>query len=233
MNELSADTLRSLLHCGDQWTDDDLQHRALLVRDCGEKLMSLGATSCSELYVRCQGRIASGNPNLLDTLSNFQAFNDPVRKKALFLLGLNQTTCQWVYTDPDMLDPPVDYHETRGHLRIGTVQIVDTSLAGKVARREEVGEAGDVAIRTAVTEAIRMISARSGFTPMQLHYAFWNLFRSICLRGTPRCRGEIADLVVAEYRHLVEGDACCFRPCCLMADASRALDEHKFDTDWY
>ena len=123
-----------------------------------------------------------GHANLLGSLSTFRAFTDPVHK-LLFVLGLNSATCNWVYQDSELLDPPVDYHEVRGHLRLGTVELLDESLRTSILNGDYVDEAADVAIRTAVTNAIRLVGEYSRYSPMQLHYAFWNLFRGICLKS--------------------------------------------------
>ena len=57
--------------------------------------------------------------NLLNTLGNFSAYRDPVRKKSLFFLSLLRNSGLASFSDDGNLGPPVDYHEVRGHLRIG------------------------------------------------------------------------------------------------------------------
>ena len=68
---------------------------------------------------------------------------------------------------------------------------------------------------------------------MQLHYAFWNLFRSICLRGKPKCRGDLFGLVESDYQSLVKDEKCPFVEFCNSADSDAAIDEYEFPTDWY
>jgi len=230
---LSLGQLRDILRCADQLSTQDLENRAAIVRDCGVVLTRLGVHTLTELYQRSGRRIAGPENSLLTVLRAFRAFNDPVRKKALFLLGLNSATCGWQYEDPDSLDPPADYHEVRGHLRLGTIQLLDQGLLHAVSAGDFVGEPDDIAIREAVTQAIRHVARRSGFTPMQLHYAFWNLFRAVCVRQRPRCRGQLAERLPEDYRRMVEGGECCFVTCCDSVDKERAIDEHRFETDWY
>lgn len=217
----------------DQLSVTDMEHRASLVRDCGVVLGGMGARSFTELYERCGRRIATTDNNLTTMLRLFRAFNDPVRKKSLFLLGLNAATCGWAYEDGESLDPPVDYHEVRGHLRLGTVRLIDDSLRRSIACGDHVDEPADVAIRSTVTQAIRRVSELSGFAPMKLHYAFWNLFREVCLRKQPLCRGKLQDRLPASYRNLVANDSCCFINCCDSAESRNVIDEHRFETDWY
>lgn len=44
----------------------------------------------------------------------------------------------WVFADRDKLGAPVDYHEVRGHLRIGTVQIHDEELRTRLVEGRDV-----------------------------------------------------------------------------------------------
>jgi hypothetical protein len=225
--------LKAVLNCCDQQLSDaDLAERAILVSDCGATLGRQGLHSLSDLYDHC-GAIGADVFDLLSALREFRAFKDPVQKKSLYLLGLNGSTCGWKYRNPQMLDPPVDYHEVRGHLRLGTVRIVDDALREAVTKGNPVDETADVEIRTAVTQAIRRISESSGFAPMQLHYAFWNLFRGICLRQRPVCVGALQGRLPASYSHLVKGDSCCFTGYCSSANSANAVDEHRFATNWY
>ena len=136
--------------------------RTELLRDLGTKMVFHGWNSTDQIYRLCEGRIASETPNLLDTLSLFRAFRDPVRKKSLFYLALMRNTHLWNFADNEHLGPPVDYHEVRGHLRLGTVVIENRELLEKVKMGRLVEEFEDVAIRKAVYDAMMYISQRSG-----------------------------------------------------------------------
>lgn len=210
----------------------DLRHRVALVNGCGRFLSTAGLANVSELYHRCR-RLASGSDGLLAQLSSAEAYGDPVRKKALFLLGLNSATCGWTYADQEPLDPPVDYHEVRGHLRLRTIRVLDAELEAAIFERRPVTEEGDIAIRTAVTEALRRISASASISPTDLHYGFWNLFRTRCTRKKPMCCGEEYPIPPSPYDRLVPDGKCCLIDQCPSALAEHAVDEHVFDTDWY
>jgi hypothetical protein len=197
-----------------------------------------GWENLEDLYRSAHQRIATGSPNLLSLLGRFRAYNDPVHKKAFFLLGLMRNSVGWGYADESELGPPVDYHEVRGHLRLGTVKILDPDLQEKLFRRLPVQEADDVALRAAVSEAISLVARQAQIpNPMRLHYLFWNLFRAVCLRENPHCHsyppnGALPPL----YAHLVgHGDVrrCPFFEVCPSADRADRYLEHSFETDWY
>src|SRR5262249_12820477 len=132
-SSLAVEEVQSLFldpHYGHRLTNPLL--RTELLRDLGTKMLSCGWTNAEQMYRLCEGRIASGSPNLLDMLSMFRAYRDPVRKKSLFFLALMRNTHLWLFVDNEHLGPPVDYHEVRGHLRLGTVVIKDRGLYEKV-----------------------------------------------------------------------------------------------------
>ena len=213
--------------------------RAALVRDLGEVMQRNDWESFEDVYRLAEGRITSGSPNLLGLLSEFRAYNDPVRKKSLFLLGIMGNPGFWKYADTDSLGPPVDYHEVRGHLRIGTVTITDLELRRKLWEHERVNEEDDVEIRSAVHEAIQRIASRPDMpNAIRLHYLFGHIFRAVCLRELPHCRlcPETCGLP-DRYRHLLQLSSdrsqCPFASICESADATERYTEHRFDTDWY
>ena len=115
----------------------------------------------------------------------------------------------WKYRDSESRGPPVDYHEVRGHLRLGTVQITDPTLLQKVREGQIVTLDEDVVLRRAVYDAILTISDSSGVhNASQLHYLFWNLFRGVCLRQTPECFEVTGTCTLPQrYRHFLrDGD---------------------------
>lgn len=218
--------------------------RAELVRDLGATMTRRGWRYFSALYHLAEHRVASGSPHLLELLQEFEAYRDPVQKKSLFLLGLMRNSEGWTYEDEAEIGPPVDYHEVRGHLRLGTVKVRSPQLREKILGRHEVTETEDVAIRSAVYEAIVRVARqldRPEVNPMVLHYLFWNLFRTVCLRHDPWCwtfpEDKDEEVLPNRYQHLVifrsGGRRCPFAQVCASADASIRYVEHNFRTDWY
>ena len=170
---------------GDRLTD--CHGRALLINDLGDMMLSNSWNSADDLFKLTSGYI-DGDLGLSALLGRFRAYSDPVRKKSLFFLSLMQNTGVWQYADPNKLGPPVDYHEIRGHLRIGTVRVLDPDLARRLIEGEQVSVEEDIILRQSVYDAIMLISESSGIrNPSQMHYLFWNVFRSCCTRAKPHC----------------------------------------------
>lgn len=217
----------------------EIDRRAQLVRNLGEVMRFRRWRHLQDLFVQARGRIEIGKPNLIGLLSEFEAFRDPVNKKTFFLLALMKNHAIWRYADPDRLGPPVDYHEIRGHLRLGTVEITCPELLAKLLSRECVEEHEDLAIREAVLRAIMKISEMSGLRdPAQLHYLFWNIFRSCCQRNETHCeRCPPTCSLPARYISLAIQDAvrgCPFRTVCQGAQdpAKRRLIEQSVSIEY-
>ena len=214
-----------------------IPQRTELIHDLGEIMVQNDWSWLEDLYEQSKGRIALGSPNLVELLARFRAYSDPVRKKTFFLLALMRNTGLWVYIDTENLGPPVDYHEIRGHLRIGTVQITDPSLESKLRLEQRVSASDDIEIRTAVREAIMLVSETSGIrNPSQLHYLFWNVFRSHCTRESPNCQGTRESSLPERYRNFayIHGEGSCpFSSICRSVACSDKLQEHVFETEYY
>lgn len=238
--EMSPETLRAIF--ADQQGEcllTDLDGRSRLVRDLGQKMQEMDVTFVQNLFDKCEGRIRSDNPCILEQLSNFEAYSDPVFKKSFFFLSLMQNSGVWSFTDPENLGPPVDYHEVRGHLRIGTVHVESESLRNKLLHKVPVEAKEDIALRKATLNAILLMSKASGLNrPSQLHYLFWNLFRTYCTREDPNCNGDRPERYLPKrYLEMVsqvnDSMACPFCQICKSASQQVMLYDHVFQTDYY
>lgn len=237
-SNISADTLQRIFHdevAGDRLSDP--VGRASLLRDLGSKMMLRGWRHADDIYA-ASDHVISGPSGLLGLLSQFRAYDDPVKKKSLFFLALMRNSQVWTYRDNTSLGPPVDYHEIRGHLRLGTVRIVDEVLLRKVKAGTAVSADDDIDIRAATFSAIMRISERSGLQdPSRLHYFFWNVFRSICLRERPQCFSVYdASLLPERYRLSVSSGGtlkCPFSSVCESAGSTHPVWEHVFESDYY
>jgi hypothetical protein len=172
---------------------------------------------------------------LLNQLAKFSAYRDPVRKKTVFFLALMRNLKLWDIADSNNLAAPVDYHEVRGHLRCGTVEILDPDLATRIRSGVGVSEDEDVAIRGAVSDAIMEISRSTRLSPSSLHYLFWNVFRACCKRDVTHCEGCPVECELPErYAALtLSNRACVFSSVCASRGLSNKLVEHHFRTDFY
>jgi integrase len=219
-------------------TLSDVEGRAALLRDLGLRLLDDGVVNAESLYERSDHRVASEDPNLLALLGRYHAYRDPVRKKSLFFLSLMRNHGLWVYRDDQLLGPPVDYHEVRGRLRIGTVRLVDPALLTQVRACQPVTQEQDIVIRQAVYGAIMLMAQAAGLSPSRLHYLFWQVFRTICTRLNPACYSLHPDMQLpSRYVHLtIPGGTlprCPFSSLCASAGSSTPLLEHIVDTDFY
>ena len=217
-----------------------LERRAELLQDAGRTMIQQGWDTLDDLFRACDGRIGLGSLNLLNELSRFSAYLDPVRKKSFLFLALMRNTGTWTYKDPENLGAPVDYHEVRGHLRIGTIVVKDPRLRHKLSSRQPVTDREDIAIRSAVSAAIGRLSETAGVSdPECLHYMFWNIFRTYCTRDNPNCFGSRSeDYLPERYVALTTADQEGKRPCpfseaCASAGAKMLYMEHVHDTDFY
>jgi hypothetical protein len=217
----------------------DPEGRAALVMNLGQVMQRNGWNRVQEVYELCGGRVSTGHPNLVGVLGEFRAYDDPVMKKSFFFLALMRNAGLWKYVDDDKLGPPVDYHEVRGHLRIGTVRVLDPDLREKLVNRIPVSASEDIAIRGAVLDAIMLLSDMTGLrSPSQLHYLFWNVFRSCCTRENPHCHAcppgcSLPDRYVPLAMHADSERRCPFAQVCESANSPHRYYEHVFSTDYY
>jgi hypothetical protein len=220
---------------GTNLTDPD--GRARLLNDMGHRMIALKFNYLLDIAEACKLIVLNGEPCILNTLSEFDAYRDPVRKKSYFLLSLLENNGLITFVDRENIGPPVDYHEVRGHLRIGTVVIKDDILLDKILHGKEVSQEEDVMIRSAVHDAILSIrNLVETITPSVLHYLFWNVFRSHCSRLAPKCAFEKTGLP-DRYLHLSNEIAQVHCPFVLECNSFEKKDfslvEHSCKTDYY
>jgi hypothetical protein len=212
------------------------QARAELLNDLGNVMLAHGWQNVQEIFDEAGGQIlgTEAKPGLLDKLGKFRAYGaDPVQKKTYYFLALMANQGLWSYADPEHLGSPVDYHEVRGHLRYGTVEVVNKELIEKLLKHEEVTEADDVAIRGAVFEAVRTIAELSGRNANDLHYFFWNMFRNCCRRDVTHC--EFCDShpsLPVRYEQL-KPHHCIFSDDCSSARSTYKLLDPIVNTTFY
>lgn len=235
---MTGDLLRDALRdhrFGERLTDPE--GRAALLRNLGSMMRRRNWIDAQDMFDACDGRIDGADPCLVQELARFKAYTDPVRKKTYFFLSLMRNFGIWRYADPENLGPPVDYHEVRGHLRIGTVVIEDDDLADRLRRRLPVSVEEDNAIRMCVVRAINLVAEVLGITPSQAHYLFWNCFRNICTRDAPQCLtvlddNRLPDRYVPLTGLAASGRGCPFSLVCRSA-AHAELQDPVVDTEFH
>jgi hypothetical protein len=238
---VDAHHLREIFSCETHgFTLSDPEGRAELIRDLGDTMSDRGWTSLRDPFTLSNHCAMEGPDAFLASLRRFRAYRDPVHKKSLYLVALLTNSLHWNFRDAGQLPAPVDYHEVRGHLRVGTVEIVNRQLLGKVHRNTPVTGGEDVEIRLAVQKAISVIAAtHGGVTPTTIHYLFWNVFRNVCLRQTPLCTNAISVVhLPSRYEYLLElrGNtrSCPFSKICRARSSEAYPLEHNSPlTTWY
>jgi hypothetical protein len=164
----------------------DIDARAELIRDLAATMLDAGYASLEELCGDMGGR-CRGERSIISFLKTTQAYSDPNEKKARLLIGLLRDAHGWEFEDAHELGAPVDYHEIRGHLRIGTVIIADSELNARIGTGNVTGDEDNL-VRAAIGDAISAIAADlPNHDALQVHYILWNFFRAICRREVPAC----------------------------------------------
>ena len=216
-------------------TISDPEGRAMILRSIGLRMGELRIKSIWSLYkASSKFLISEKRYGLIELLSQFGAYSaDPVKKKLFFFLALMFNQNLWRYYDPENLGTPVDYHEVRGHLRYGTVKIVDEHLYQQILTGKEVTSDEDVQIRKAVFEAIMLVSKVSERTPNDLHYFFWNIFRNCCRRDETHCVSHESHSSFPERYQSLSPDKCIFANSCKSIGLDVKLSDHLVNTSLY
>jgi hypothetical protein len=213
-----------------------VNERTMLLNDAGKRLVQV---SCK--YVRTSfedhGRRLSGHSGFGNFLKSLRAYRDPVMKKTLFFTSLAVKECGWKLVDPNDLRSPVDYHELRGHLRIGTVVANDATLRHKVERGLVLTEEEDTHLRQKVQEVNDRAAAEAGITSSMMHYLCWNIFRNCCPRPSekthcsecgPQCKLPQQYKEMSGYK-----GRCVFASACTSASKPNKVIDPPYAGDFY
>lgn len=217
-------------------TLSQVETRTQLLVELGMFLQEHGWHSVQRAYEISGGYIMRADGRgLAQTLSRARAYQDPVQKKFFYLLAIMRNQGFWTYHDDFRLSSPVNYHEQRIHLRLGTVKILDRRLAERIKKREEITEQQDIDIRETVRKAIELIALLLDVSPSRMHYYFWNHSRNCCSRDAPHCF-SCGDRCTLPERYRTQDDhRCIFAGVCesVGKDVKKMLLEPRLDkTIW-
>jgi hypothetical protein len=173
--ELNADSLRDVdaarvaeLFRIDDETIADSGPRADLWRDLAAGLRRAYGGSARRLLDESRGRLAE----LLDRLVAFEAYSDPLAKKAQLFAKICERRCWFCVADPMNWQVSADNVLMRLTLRSGLV------------------EQGDLEeVRSATREAFKRIALETGIPPPELDDMLWELGRE-----DPDLLGVVADV---------------------------------------
>ena len=210
-----------------------INERTYLLNELGKRLSIAGHKTIEEVYA-AKRKIIGSETGLIVYLSTFSAYSDPVGKKSHFFLSLAQSECGWTFIDEDSLLSPVDYHELRGHLRIGTVHFDSVDLTQKISDGIPLSEDEDAPLREKVQETNERISEKMFISGSTLHYFLWNFFRKCCKRGNANCEDCGLANMPRPYADLfAKRKTCMFRGICDNADKSFKPDEPPYIGHFY
>jgi hypothetical protein len=212
-----------------------VNERAFLLNQLGQRLVDDDANYISEPFLRSGSRLAGGD-GFLNYLASIVPFSDPVMKKSFFFLSIAQKECGWKIADAEALKSPVDYHEMRGHLRIGTVSILDQRLLDKVQRALPLDESEDAELRSVIQAANEELAASSGVTSSVIHYLLWNVFRNCCPRPSNKthCTICVNCQLPPQYKEMKIYDGrCVFSPVCNSANRPDKVIEPPYIGHYY
>jgi hypothetical protein len=159
-------------------TLDRVEERVTQLRDCGQRLSAQYNGDAMNLYRQADGYL-HGERGILELMSEFKAYSDPIRKKSfLFLMFVSQAGI-WEIKDPENLKIAVDYHIMRIALRSGMVR-VGGALERMLKERSEVDAATDIKVRGAVQEACDLLVRHSGHSVFEVDNILWMIGRNCC-----------------------------------------------------
>lgn len=143
--------------------------------------------------------------SFLDHIGGYK--EDPFRKKSnLLAMILKERPEHFLaITEDEQIQPVIDYHVMRFCLRTGVVDIIDTALRNKVAKRFLVSVEDEWAIRYACYLAIQRLIKASGLSMGAVDYIAFNYNRKHCPEMTePICEQCAVDPACAHRKELFQ-----------------------------
>lgn len=229
---LSKVTERDIVEwlCVEDVCPPDAELRAALLRDLGRKLEAAYGGSALRLLEASRGFLHTWDPSapgLVERLRIFEAYSDPVEKKAMLLAKFLERRGLLEVRDPWNKRVPVDNHLTRIALRLGLVKL-EAELMEKVRRGVSFTPWEDVLVRVAVREAWHAVAEAISVDDFLLDDVLWTMGRKLCVHGTPMCRG-------CKTHEMCSAGSCRLVGVCPVGlGLEEPVEEHTFlDTWWY
>ena len=156
--EVTAEQVAEIFRVGDD-TVADPERRAELWRDLGAGLLRDYEGDATALLAAAGGRLG-GPGGLLERLAAFEAYSDPLAKKAQLVAKICHRRGWLEVADPESWEVSADNVLMRLALRSGLI------------------EPGDLAaVRAATREAFKRVAERTGIPPPELDDMLWELGR--------------------------------------------------------
>lgn len=212
------------------------RERTRLLRDIGHKMLIRGWQNIQEAYDHADGYLVrSDHGGILEQLSEFAAYADPLQKKSNYFLAMMQNQGYWTYRDPENLGPPVNYHEARLQVRLGGVEVLDKRFLRKLLGGQKITPEEDFLLRQAVKEALCYVARGLGVSPTRLHYANWNIARNCCTRKDPHCNACTSACTLPERYKLGDfgGQRCILAEVCVSKNSAQKPIDPYSETIWH
>lgn len=164
----------------------DLDRRYEMFRSVVEALSEPGY-SVGSLHQRDVVQLAGpgGLYAQLDSLAPFA--EDPQRKKSRLLVQHLVRFGLIRISDPDSLQPAIEYHLIRLYMRTGRVAHSEAKDVGATTSSTDIRSVN--ALREAVEQAMHYTAYAAELSVADLNEIEWQVARSFCTRNSPRCEG--------------------------------------------
>lgn len=222
INWLSIQTSKGVL------TIWDPEVRTALLKDLAIKLIKYYEGEVSNLINASRNTLKSPLfQGLIDRLKAFEAYSDPVEKKAYLLVKFISRRGLFSYKDIENSEVPVDNHLVRIALRLRLIKIKGNLLA-KIRKNIEFNYNEDIMLRYVVRRAYKILSIVIGVDPLLLDDFLWFFGRKCCTKYKPMCESN----KVREGLGLTL-EKCPFIDICPSAKTKEKLIEHTYLNTFY
>lgn len=214
---------------------DRIEERINLIKNVVHIITSAGYNSIHTYFKRCDGYLYNNGTGLYETLSNMEAFKDPLKKKSTLFIKLLDQSGLINVKDPEHYEPLMDYHMQRLLLRTGCVKVQDSKLEFKLKRRKPIES--DEIIRKECITAIKEISNKTGISVLDLDDLFWAIGRSCCKEKT-LCRDKHCNKNPCTFEivsNIEKHEFCIFEGVCLgsLEEEYQSFWEPQVSTSYY
>ncbi len=235
MSRITANEVKSWLSAesgdGKLVTIWDPEVRAFLLRDLGKRLIKLYDGRVRKLLDSSGGRLKGPNSfGVIDRMKVFNAYSDPVEKKAYLYVKFISRRGLFTYSDPENAEVPVDNHLVRIAFRLGMVSL-EKKLWEKVIRGERFTWEEDVTLRLAVRRAYKLLARVAGVDPLVMDDLLWLFGRHCCTREEPTC--VIGCAGKCRKLNLCYGECPFSNKCLNRAHAEEVIEHNYLDTYYY
>jgi hypothetical protein len=162
--------------------------RAKLLKDCARKLLQLYNGKAINIVRQSDGYLLKDDGSgFLQLLGYFDAYSDPLRKKAYLLTKVYERREILEIKDVENLNVPVDNLLMRIALRCGLIEVINADLVTKLRAYSKVSKEEEFEIRETTKRAYRIVSETSDLRATFLDDILWKHGKDYCRRRLPAC----------------------------------------------